>query len=161
MFICDFSFAVLDAGLVTPENQYSKANKSLDKSKAQSKNSKTMVANSIKQNKDVVFSSMKKSKSLGNVPLHIKENWHLLNNDQKEIIYSYHNENPYAKINKEYFDSVSKEGKAYTHENSAYGFDNTQQNRLDDLRGDINGVSEEGLSESAKSVVDNLAALEN
>ena len=97
-------------------------------------------------------------RSLGAVPIHIQKNWNRLSQAQKEIIYSYHNENPYAEINKDAFTKASN--RFYEHD-TAFGFDSDQQVNLDALRDKINGATTEELSEEDKIVIENLAALED
>lgn len=165
MFIYHTSYAVLDDGFDTNKKLLSKYSKpKATMPVAPTKNHKRMVAEPTSQRQVshnlASIQKPKTVKSLGNVPAHIKENWHLLSNDQKEIIYSYHNENPYAKVNKEYFDNIKKAEQAYVHY-TAFGFDSSQQNRLDDLRNDINGSAKEDLSDNAKQVVETLSAIEN
>lgn len=159
------SYAVLDDGFALQRKSMKKTSKAVAKPRikksVRSKNSKKMIATSIKQNKKIVIDSIRSAKkSLGAVPVHIQENWNSLSNDQKEIIYSYHNENPYAEINKEHFQEISQPKDTYEHD-TVYGFDSNQQDNLNDLRQDINGATQEELPEDTRVIVEALAAIED
>lgn len=149
------SYAVLDDNLGMTEKT---KRESVYSSK--SKNEKRILASKSKKNKRILSRTASIAPlKLGNVPRHIQENWNALSKDQKEVIYSYHNENPYAQINKEYFKNISKPESDYE-QDSDFGFDGTQQASLDDLRSDINGATKAELSDETKLVIENLAALE-
>jgi GTPase Era involved in 16S rRNA processing len=159
------SYAVLDDGFALQRKSFKKTTKTVAKPRikksVRTKNDKKMIANSIKQNKKIVIESIRSvKKSLGAVPVHIQENWNSLSNDQKEIVYSYHNENPYAEINKEHFQEISQPKDNYEHD-TVYGFDSGQQVSLDDLREDINGATKQELPEDTRVIVEALAAIED
>ncbi len=150
------SYAVLDDNLGMTDQSA----KNLTFNSKVNISNKTVTYKTKKSRKVLSRTAKLAPKKLGNVPRHIQENWNALSNDQKEVIYSYHNENPYAQINKEYFKNISKPDEDYEHDTD-YGFDGTQQLSLEDLRSDINGATTEELSEETKLVIKNLAALED
>ncbi len=162
---CQLSFAVLDDNLgLTDKGQKPK----VVRSNFKSINDKRLVAKKIKEYKQELASEAKakvaiakpvKKRSLGAVPSYIQDNWGALSDDQKEIVYSYHNENPYALIAKDHFSAVSRPNKDYEHD-TAYGFDKNEQVSLDVLRADINGSTKDELSAEDQAVVDLLAAIE-
>jgi hypothetical protein len=172
------SYAILDDNLgLTDKGQKQKFSlqstleklnpfkKSASLKSIRSNNKKKMIAEKAKNKKPVVASigSVKikpTQKSLGSVPTHIQENWDSLTKDQKDIIYSYHNENPYAKIGQDHFANMDKSNKEIYEHDTAYGFDSNKQASLDDLRRDINNSERDDISEEAQLVIDTLAALE-
>lgn len=158
------SFAIMDDGFALKNRSAQKtATKVKVKKSVTSKNSKKMLANSNSKQESVVRKSIKAVKrSLGAVPLHIQKNWSSLNSDQKEIVYSYHNENPYAEINKKHFVDIAKnKNKKQKQHDTAFGFDSNQQGSLDELRNDINGETVTELSDETKVIIDALAAIED
>lgn len=160
---CQLSFAVLDDNLGLTD----KGQKPVVRSNFKSINDKKLVAKKINEYKRELASEVRskttianvKKRSLGAVPSYIQENWNALSEDQKEIVYSYHNENPYAIIAKDHFDDISRPNKNYEHD-TAYGFDQNEQGNLDNLRADINSSTKDELSEETQATVDLLAALE-
>lgn len=155
--LTSLSYAALDDGLGIKKapRQPSSIKKSV-----KSKNSKRMVATKAETAKKPVVAQSFVKRSLGAVPAYIQRNWGALSQDQKEIVYSYHNENPYAKINKNYFKDNARPKPKYTHDNSAFGFDPNRQGDLNVLRADINTEGTEEMSAETKVVIDSLAALE-
>ncbi len=164
LIFCHSSFAVLDDGFAIPRNQSKKSLSKVTKNNESprslaSKNDK-MISNSIKHNKSILLNSIRSvKKSLGAVPLYIQNNWNSLSKDQKEIVYSYHNEDPFAKVNKEHFIKTSKPKDIYEHD-TAYGFDSTQQSNLDALRSDINEETNKELPNETKVLIEVLASME-
>lgn len=156
------SFAVMDDGFgINTKKSTTEMTK-----KFKSEKDKKLVMETIKVYKRTLASEAKsiskvprKRRSLGAVPSYIQENWNALSKDQKEIVYSYHNENPFAVIAKDYFKKNSVPTKKYEH-NTDYGFDLNEQNSLDNLRTDINGSSKDQLSLEDQKIIDVIAALE-
>ncbi len=171
LLISQTGFAVLDDNLgLTDKGQKATVirplKKAIVRSRYKSINDKKLVAKTIKEYKRTLASEVQmaskavKKRVLGAVPSYIQDNWDALSKDQKEIVYSYHNENPYSTIAKDHFEKASKDHEvAYEHD-TAYGFDAHSQGSLDDLRADINGSTKDELSEEDQKVVDLLAALE-
>ena len=172
LLICGFttvllsqnSYAVMDDGFALKNRSAKKTiSKVKVKKSVRSKNNKKMIASSAVPSQGVVIKSIKAvKKSLGAVPMHIQRNWSSLNKDQKEIVYSYHNENPYAEINKKHFIDIAKnKNKKQKQHDTAFGFDSNQQGSLDELRSDINGETVTELSDETKVIIDALAAIED